>query len=65
MPNDPPEVLPNVLPEPKVPKEVADGPTKELVEVLFVLVDEVDDAVEFVSVDEVDNAVEFVSVELG
>jgi hypothetical protein len=63
-------VLPNVPPEPEVPKEEVDGPKTELVEVLLVFVDEVDDAVElvevlFVFVDEVDDAVELVSVELG
>jgi hypothetical protein len=50
VPKEPPEVLLSVPPEPEVPKEVVDGATKELVEVLFVLVDEVDDVVEFVSV---------------
>jgi hypothetical protein len=44
-------VLPNVPPEPEVPREEVDGPTRELVEVLFVFVDEVDDAVELVSVE--------------
>ena len=51
VPNEPPEVLPNVPPEPDVPKEEVDGPTGELVEVLFVFVDEVDDAEELVSVE--------------
>jgi hypothetical protein len=44
-------VLPNVPPEPDVPKEEVDGPTGELVEVLLVFVDEVDDAEELVSVE--------------